>query len=281
MKKIIYFLQAFLLILFVNISFSQEENNTPEDSTSNLQDTTIVLNQEQDSTRLAILEIVNEVNSRSESIDNINGFADIFIKTPKIGDAEGEIEVRAKKPDDFWFAISGSVAFISKDAFFGHFNRKNFIYFNNLGDYSIQGPTTDNNIGYVIRIKASFDDMMNGLTGTVRIPVSEKDTLSISEDNNYYYLTAVSKEYNRKYWIKKSDYLVTQYEYYNAKKQKTLSISFSDFWKSGQSSYAKKITIKRGSEELRLSFKTYQTNVGYLNFKVDVPYDAKKIVWTK
>ncbi len=281
MKKITYLLPAFLLFLFVNISLSQEENQITEDSTFTPQDTTVLSQQEPDSTWTAIMEIVNEVNRRSETINNINGMADIFIKTPKIGDAEGEIEVRAKKPDDFWFAISGSVAFISKDAFFGHFNRKNFLYFNNLEDYSIQGPTTDNNIGYVIRIKASFDDMMNGLTGTVKIPVTEKDTLSISEDNNYYYLKAVSKEYNRQYWIRKSDYLVTQYEYYNAKKQKTLTMSFSDFWKSGESSYAKKVTIKRGSEELRLSFKTYQTNVGYLNFKVDVPYDAKKIVWTK
>ncbi len=281
MKKLIYILPAFLLILLVNISFSQEENTTPEDTTLNSQDTTVVLNQEQDKERLAILEIVNEVNRRSESINNISGKADIFIKTPKIGDAEGEIEVKAKKPDDFWFMISGSVAFISKDAFFGHFNRKNFIYFNNIENYSIQGPTTDNNIGYVIRIKATFDDMMNGLTGTVRIAVSDKDTLSISEDNNYYYLKAVSKEYNRQYWIRKSDYLVTQYEYYNAKKQKTLTMSFSDYFRSGESSYAKKIIIKRGSEELRLSFKTYQTNVGYLDFKVDVPYDAKKIVWNK
>jgi outer membrane lipoprotein-sorting protein len=281
MKKITFLLPAFLFFIFVNISLSQEENQISEDSTLTPQDTTVLSQQEPDSTWTAIMVIVNEVNRLSETINNINGMADIFIKTPKIGDAEGEIEVRAKKPDDFWFAISGSVAFISKDAFFGHFNRKNFLYFNNLEDYSIQGPTTDNNIGYVIRIKATFDDMMNGLTGTVKISVSEKDTLSISEDNNYYYLKAVSKEYNRQYWIRKSDYLVTQYEYYNAKKQKTLTMSFSDFWKSGESSYAKKITIKRGSEELRLSFKTYQTNVGYLNFKVDVPYDAKKIVWTK
>jgi len=254
-----------------NLLDEEEKDKSPENKVIPLRD----------SMYFAAEEIINKVNELSMYIDNVHAEAEISIKTAKI-DEEGNIEIKAKKNiDEFWFRIWGSFAFISKDAFFGHFTRNNFLYYNNLNNYSIQGPTTDTNIGYVVRVRASFDDMMNAMTGTVRIPVYDEDTVIMKTDNTYYTIMFKSPRYKRQYWVKKSDYSVTKYEYYNNKMQSILRLEFYNFMKLGMGSYARNITIYRplNRDELKLSFSSYLTNQSYLDFKIDIPYDCKRKVW--
>lgn len=224
--------------------------------------------------------IINKVNGYAIPVDSIHAEAEISIKTSKV-DEEGNIEVKANKPDDFWFRIWGSFAFISKDAFFGHFNRDKFIYFNNLNNYSIEGPTTDNNIGYIVRVRASFDDMMNALTGTVYIPVYDEDTVTMKTDAANYIIMMKSPKYWRQYWIKKSDYSVSKYEYYNNKMQASLRLQFYNFVSSGIGRYARNVTVYRpvNRDELKVNFTSYLVNQSYLDFKVEIPYDARRKVW--
>ena len=233
-----------------------------------------------DSMFYAAEKIIKRVNEYAIPVDSIHAEAEISIKTSKV-DEEGNIEVKAKKPDDFWFRIWGSFAFISKDAFFGHFNRNKFIYFNNLNNYSIEGPTTDNNIGYIVRVRTSFDDMMNALTGTVYIPVYDEDTVTMKTDAANYIVMMKSPKYVRQYWIKKSDYSVSKYEYYNNKMQASLRLEFYNFVSSGIGRYARNITVYRpvNRDEMKVHFTSYLVNQSYLDFKVEIPYDARRKVW--
>jgi hypothetical protein len=278
----------------------EKVNNSEEDTTivvpdeiiMQQEDSLIVTENEQEKTKkpdfiplrdsmfYAAEQIIKRVNEFAIPVDSIHAEAEISIKTSKV-DEEGNIEVKANKPDDFWFRIWGSFAFISKDAFFGHFNRDKFIYFNNLNNYSIEGPTTDNNIGYIVRVRASFDDMMNALTGTVYIPVYDEDTVTVKTDAANYIIMMKSPKYWRQYWIKKSDYSVSKYEYYNSKMQASLRLEFYNFVSSGIGRYARNVTVYRpvNRDELKVKFTSYLVNQSYLDFKVVIPYDARRKVW--
>jgi hypothetical protein len=219
---------------------------------------------------------MKEVNDRAASLDLIHSEGDVYVKSRTI-DQKGQIEIKAKKQDDFWFRIWGSISIISKDAFIAHFNRKNFVYFDNLNDKVIEGPTTDDNIGYITRIKCSFDDMMNALTGTVRIPYN-RDTITYTDDDTYYMLTFKSGKI-RKYWIKKSDYTVDKYCYLNRKMQATVIFTFSNFMMSGSGSYAKKIDIKKGTINVKYTIKEIAFQQSGLDFKVDFPSGVRRVRW--
>ena len=269
MKQVLFFL-VFSFIFSSNFSFAKNDIN--KDNFSNLH----CISPYNDSLRDIISNLMKEVNDRSASVDLIHSNGDIYVKSKTV-DQKGNIEIKAKKPDDFWFRIWGSISIISKDAFIAHFNRKDFVYFNNLDDKVIEGPSTDDNIGYITRVKCSFDDMMNILTGTVRIPYN-RDTISYSDDDTYYYLTLKSGKI-RKYWIRKSDFTVEKYVYLNRKMQATLTFSFSNFMMNANGQYAKKMEITKGTIYVKYAITDISFQQSSLNFNVDYPSKVRHIRW--
>lgn len=237
-----------------------------------------ILSNPNDSLGTLIMTTVKNVNERATPIDKIHSEAEVHIKTRTL-DQNGFIEIKVQRPNDFWFRIWGKFAFISKDAFIAHFNRKNFIYLNNLEDKLIEGPTTDKNIGHIVRVECSFDDMMGALSGAPTISVTKKDTLAWTEDNTYFILTMKNVKIKR-YWIKKTDYAVEKYAYLS---RKTLSahilFEFNNYTASGGGYYAKQIKITKGTTRLTYKFKSVSLNNSNLNFKVDYDSGVKKIRW--
>ncbi|MFA5404102.1 MAG: hypothetical protein WC358_04130 [Ignavibacteria bacterium] len=231
-----------------------------------------------DSLGTLIMTTIKNVNNRVTPIDNIHSEAEIYIKTKTL-DQNGFIEIKLKRPDDFWFRIWGKFAFISKDAFIAHFNRKNFIYLNNLEDKLIEGPTTDKNIGHIVRVECSLDDMMGVLSGAPTIIYTKKDTLSWSEDNTYFILTMKNVKIKR-YWIKKTDYSVDKYAYLS---RKTLNayvlFEFNNYTISSGGYYAKQIKITKGTTKLVYNFTSVKLNNSYLNFNVEYGSGVKRIRW--
>lgn len=241
--------------------------------------TSIAYSNPNDSLGTVITTVIKNVNERATPIDKIHSEAEINIKTSKM-DQDGFIEIKLQRNDDFWFRIWGKFAFISKDAFIAHFNRKNFIYLNNLEDRLIEGPTTDKNIGYIVRVECSFDDMMGALSGAPTINVTKKDTISgWKEDDNYYMLTIKSGKV-KKYWIKKTDYSIEKYAYLNRKTQNAyLLFEFSNYAISGGGYYAKQIVITKGTTKLTYKFTSVSLNNSALNFKVDYGSGVKRVKW--
>ncbi|MCE1165943.1 MAG: DUF4292 domain-containing protein [Bacteroidetes bacterium] len=235
-----------------------------------------------DPARLKIVELINTVNDKSASIDLLHSENVIKIKASSI-DQAGDIEIKVKRNDDIWFRISGSFAMISKDAFIAHFNRKKFIYFDNLNDKVIEGPTTSDNIGYILRIKCTFDDMMNVMSGACRIVYTDSDTLKTETDKLNTIIIIKNGKKFVKYWVENNSQTVTKYAYLNAKFRETLSVSYSNFVKAGSGNYARKIEIYKplSGEFLRVFNETYTLNNPSLDFKVTYPDDTRKVFWSK
>ena len=119
--------------------------------------------------------------------------------------------------------------------------------------------------------------MMNALTGTVKIPYN-RDTISYSDDDTYYYLT-LKKGKIRKYWIRKSDYTVEKYVYLNRKMQATLTFAFSNFMMTGSGQYAKKMEITKGTIYVKYTIKEISFQQSSLSFNVEYPSKVKHIMW--
>lgn len=261
-------LQLFIFLsCFALQSFAQDTTYT-EDTTKT---------EEIDPQKKLISDIIKEVNKRSSSIDNIRSEGEIKIKTPKI-DESGSIEIKAKKKDDVWFKIEGPLGI---DVAVGHFNRKKFIFLDDLNDELITGSTTILNIGTLTKIRCTFDDLLNSFSGTVRIPKAKNDILSMSDEGSQYVVSLKRGTITRKYWIDKSTYLVSKYAYYDKKGQTLIQFEFSNFVTSGDGAYAKRIEIRRPkkNEYFKLTIESVSTNQSYLDFKVEYSSDVKKKNW--
>ncbi len=224
-----------------------------------------------------ILSIIKEVNNRYKAVDNIISSGEIKMKTPKM-DEEGSIEIHAKKKDDLWFLIEGPMGV---DVAQAHFNRKRFVFFDDLNDELITGSSTILNIGTLTRIRCTFDDLMNSFTGTVRIPKSKKDSLWLEDETSQYVVALKRGSITRKYWVDKLNYTVMKYVYYSKKGKILIQFEFSNFTTHGDATYAKRIEVRRPSkrEYFRLQFESVSLNQSYVSFTVDYPSDAKRRVW--
>lgn len=265
------------LLLFLRVSFAQEDTtlvNTPEDT---LQST------EKDPAVAKIVEIIKEVNRRSELVDNIISSGDVHVKVPpKKGqediDQTGSIEIHVKKKDDVWFDITGTFGVRGAMA---HFNRKNFVFFNSLADEVIMGSSTIINIGTLTKIRCTFDDLINAFSGTVRIPKSKTDVLTMTEEGSQYVIALKRGTITRKYWVDKNNYSVYKYAYFGKSGSTLLQIEFSNFSTYGESSYAKKIEIRhpKQGEYFNVSLETINLNQNNVSFSVEYPGDVKIKRW--
>lgn len=274
------------LVLLTRISFAQDDTTqvkNPEDTSlvSIPEDTS--LTKENDPAKAKIIEIIKEVNRRSELVDNIISSGDVHVKVPpKKGqediDQTGSIEIHVKKKDDVWFDITGTFGVRGAMA---HFNRKTFVFFNSLADEVIMGSSSIINIGTLTKIRCTFDDLLNAFSGTVRIPKSKTDVLSMTEETSQYVLALKRGTITRKYWVDKDNYSVSKYIYYGKSGSTLLELDFSNFASYGESSYAKRIEIRRPKqgEYFNVSLETINLNQNNVSFSVDYPGDVKIKRW--
>lgn len=257
------FIIGFIIFVLSNKSFSQES------------DTTQVT--EEDSTKQYISNIIAEVNRRSELIDNIISEGEVTIKTKDI-DNSGSIEEKVKKKDDVWFHITGPLGINIAEA---HFGRKTFVFYNARADEVITGSSSVHNIGTLAKVRCTFDDMLNVFSGTVRIPKGKSDSLSISEEGSNYVVQLVRGTITRRYWVDKTYYSVFKYAYYGKTGSTLIQFEFSNFVNVGESSYAKKVEVRRPKqgEYFKLEFETVNLNQSYISFKVDYPSDVTRKNW--
>jgi len=270
---------ASLALLFTRFSYTQD--NQTDSTTVITEDTNKTT--ETDPVKQQILDIIKEVNNRSEMVDNIISSGDIAVKVPpKNGqdaiDQSGSIEIHVKKKDDVWFDITGTFGVRGAMA---HFNRKNFVFYNSLADEVIMGSTSIINIGTLTKIRCTFDDLLNCFSGTVRIAKSKSDSLSMTEEGNQYVLSLKRGTITRKFWVDKNNYSVYKYIYYGKSGSTLLQLEFSDFTSYGESNYAKKIEIRRPKqgEYFSVKLETVNLNQSNISFSVEYPNDVKIKKW--
>lgn len=221
--------------------------------------------------------IIKEVNRRSELIDNIISEGEITIKTKDI-DNSASIDIKVKKKDDVWFQITGPLGINIAEA---HFGKKNFTFYNARADEVITGSTTVINIGTLVKVRCTFDDMLNVFSGTVRIPKGKSDSASYTEQGNQYIVEVKKGTVTRKYWIGKTDYLINKYCYYGKSGYTIIQFDFSNFVNVGEGSYAKKIEVYRPKqgEYFTLKFESVNLNQSYIDFHVNYPGDVTHKNW--
>lgn len=277
-----------MLLLFVLLTFSfafSQNNNDESDSTKRNQDTVglfetnrkIFLNAPE---RIKIVNFIRLVNDNYNKINFLSSENIIKINTSSLNQT-GKIEIRVKKNDSLWFKISGGFAFIQKDAVIANVNRGNFIYFNNLNDKVIEGPTTDNNIGAIARIKCTFDDLMNVMSAAGKIVYTDDDTLIMQVDSGKTIITMYQRNKSVKYWVNSDNKYVEKYSYFDSDNKEYLRIVYSNIINISNGYFAKKVEIEKpqSKEYLKIFNESYLTNQYNLNFNVEFPNDVIRIKW--
>ncbi len=226
-------------------------------------------------------EIKQKVNSNSELIESLEASGNISFDSPEQS-GSGWLEVKIKKPDTILVKIEGPFGISIANALI---TRHDFIYYNAQENKAITGPSSDINIGAILRIKVSFDDLICGLTGGFKFEESAEDSSMAQSENNMYVINSGTTIGLRKFHIDPSSYTIIRYNSFDENNSSQVEVNYSNYLE--ESASGKRVnfpaTIKIKNPEKKQSvyvdYVNREINKSGLTFKIKIPKSAKVTKW--
>ncbi len=234
-----------------------------------------------DTEKKPVKEIKERVNNNSSVIETMEASGNLAFDSPEQS-GQGWIEVRIKKPDTVYVKIEGPFGISIAQALI---TRSNFTYYNVQENKAIMGPTNDINIGAILRIKVSFDELINGFSGGFLLESNSNDSNYAEEENGFYTLTQRDKYGSMKYYINPSLYTVNKYNKLDKENKSIVEVNYTNYFEeetSGKRFYFPsniKILNPSKNQSVWVDYQNKSFNVPYLKFSIKIPKSAKIVKW--
>lgn len=230
---------------------------------------------------LSVKEIKNRVNKNSSVIETLEASGNIAFDSPE-NSGSGWLELKIKKPDTVYVKIEGPFGISIASALI---TRNDFIYYNVQENKVIMGPSTDINIGAVLRIKVSFDQLINGFTGSFSMNDSDTDSNYAESENDFYLIKNDISAGTEKYYIEPNVIRISRYSLVNNSNNPLVEVDYSGYQEetvaASKMFFPSNVKIKNPgkSQTLYVEYINKEINKSNLTFKMKIPKSAKVIKW--
>jgi outer membrane lipoprotein-sorting protein len=222
-------------------------------------------------------ELKGKINEHSARLTSLDCEGDLSIDSPDLS-SSGSITLSIFKPDSIYSKIEGPFG-ISIAQFL--FTRNNFIYYNIRENTVYKGPSSQLNIGALLKLKLNFDDLIDGYSCSFCFSDTSSSNAEVTKDKDLYVLIINEQNLIKKYWVNSKYFYVEKYGIYDKSGNTKLLIEYAEF-ESGNTVYSpNNVYISNPSEKQNLWInygkKTFNNN--RLKFKLKIPKSAKVINW--
>lgn len=226
---------------------------------------------------IPIKKLKEKVNKNSEQIQSLEAYGSISLDSPEFSNS-GSIEIRIKRPDTVFIKIEGPFGIDIANALI---TRTNFIYYNVQDNKVILGKTNEINIGAILRIKISFDELINGFAGTFMLEDRPEDDLTASYENDLFLILQKQKSTISKFYIHPDYYFIKKYYISDENNNLLLEVNYSDYKLANNIYFPNEIKIKNPvtKQTVWLSYDEIEINKSNMSFKLKYPKSAKIINW--
>lgn len=258
---------AFYLVILLAAVFSF--------SCSGAKENTVELKQ------IPVKEIKDRVNKKFNLIESLEASGSISFDSPDES-GSGSIDVKIKKPDTVYVNIEGPFGISVASALI---TRNNFSYYNAQENVAITGPTTENNINAILRIKVSFDELINSFAGSFYFTEDASDSIDAVSEENTYVLQTQSNAMKQRYMIEPVDYTINTYKVTDKGGNSLLEVNYLKFSKEFISGtmidFPNQIEIKKPDKKqtVWIYYDTKTINKRNMHFKMKIPKSAKQVKW--
>jgi len=222
-------------------------------------------------------ELKQKINEQSSKLTSLDCDGDITIDSPEMNSG-GSLTLSAFKPDSIYCRLDGPFG-ISIARFL--ITRNNFIYYNVRENMVIKGSSTPLNLGAILRLKVSFDDLLSGYTNSYHFSDTSSVNCDVKKEKDKYILTIIESSKSIKYWINSQHFYVEKHEIYDAAGVQKLQIIYSDFELDKNILFPVNVYITNPSEKqnLWINYGKRNFNSNRLKFKMTIPKSAKVVEW--
>ncbi len=227
--------------------------------------------------RITFSDLAKRVNESAGRLSSLNAEGEISIDTPTLSNT-GSLTVSINRPDSLYTKIEGPFGIDIADVLV---TRNEFTYYNASENKVIRGPSTQRNLGIILKMKVEFDDLVNALSGSFIISSKDTSNYSISEVEDHYLLEQKVGSSTIRYRINSEYFYVTRIQSYDSNGKMMLDITYDEFYESDGIYFPKKINLVRPKEKqyIWVSYKIEDFNPGKLSYRLKIPGSAKKVQW--
>ncbi|MCX7833894.1 MAG: DUF4292 domain-containing protein [Ignavibacteria bacterium] len=231
-----------------------------------------------DNDSLKVLNIIKKINQNSSRIMKVELEGNIEYESNQSGNS-GSLFAVIFKPDSCYarirgtFGITGAIMMLT---------RKEFTYYNAIENFVIKGPPTEKNLGIILRICISFDNLINIITGSFILPDSlTKDCKYIFTNAGLIFSKIDSTNTKKEYWIDTTNSTIFRIKSYNDSSKVDYEINFSEYKVINGIKFPFSIDFKRElkKEYLWLKYTEVNFSVYEFNYKINIPKSAKIYIW--
>jgi len=236
---------------------------------------------EKDLDPVSVKELKTRINKNSGIIETLEASGNIAFDSPD-NSGQGWLELKIKKPDTVYVKIEGPFGISIANALI---TRNDFTYYNAQENKVITGPSSDINIGAVLRIKVSFDELINSFTGSFSFIDADNDSSFAECENNNYLIRNKRADGTEKYYIEPSLYRISKYKLVNSRDMLLVEVDYSGYQEESVSAakvffpYNVKIKNPDKSQTLYVEYINKEINKPNMTFKMKVPKSAKVVKW--
>lgn len=261
MKRYLIILFSSIAVLFYSCSGSQQQS--------------------EDLNPISIKELKSRINQNSILIETLEASGNIAFDSPD-NSGSGWLELRIKKPDTVYVKIEGPFGISIANALI---TRSDFIYYNVQDNKVISGPSTDINIGAVLRIKVSFDDLINGFTGSFILTENANDSSNADVEKNSYLIKNPKGKEIEKFFVEPTFFRLKKYNVIGVRNESLVEVDYSDYQEESVSPskvyFPHNIIIKnpQKNQSVYIEYVNKEINKKDLSFKMKIPKSAKVVKW--
>jgi len=231
--------------------------------------------------KIPVRDIKQRVNRNSNLIETLEASGNIFFDSPEQS-GTGWIEIRIKKPDTVYVKIEGPFGISIANALI---TRSDFLYYNAQENKAIMGPSTDINIGAILRIKVSFDELISGFTAGFSFPDSPDDSIGATSENNLYLIQLKDSKGKQKYLVEPIAFTIQKYNYIDNNNSSIVEVNYSNYHEESAAgknvNFPAAIKIKNplNRQTVYVDYKNTEINKKNLTFTIKIPKSASIIKW--
>lgn len=231
--------------------------------------------------KIPVKDIKEKVNKNSNLIKSLEASGSISIDSPELSNS-GSVEIRLKKPDSLYVKIEGPFGVSIATALI---TRNNFIYYNAQENNVITGPTNEINIGAILKIRVTFDELMSAISGSISLSNDSTDETNAMMENENYVIQENDGVFKKKFLIDQTSYALNSYLLFDNKNNKLLEVNYSKYNLESEKKeniyFPGKIKIYKPDKEqtVWVDYDSKQINKDNITFKIKVPKSAKEIKW--
>jgi hypothetical protein len=150
--------------------------------------------------------VVEAIRSNSGRLVRMEGSGKLMIDAPEVRES-ASFSLYLRKPDTVMIRVEGPFGIEVGSALL---TSTSFTLYNSLRHQVLTGPSSAENLSRVLRMKITFDDVVELFTGAA--PVSDADIAGqrVSIENQEYTFTTPGESGTRQYWIDPTTLLVTR-----------------------------------------------------------------------